>query len=88
MIEYDENGREIKRGWLNPDGSPDEVSYMTYYDSGAIKTSDSYSGEILTHHRDYAEDGSNTLYYYRAGEVYHIIYYDANGSIIKEEIIN
>ncbi len=88
VIEYDENGREIKRGWLNPDGSPDEVSYMTYYDSGAIKTSDSYNGERLTHHSEYAEDGSETVYYYADGKVYNIIYYDANGGFIKEEKIN
>lgn len=88
VIEYDENGREIKRGWLNADGTPDEVSYMTYYDSGAMKTSDSYNGEILTHHTEYAEDGSKSVYYYADGKVYNIIYYDANGGFIKEEKIN
>lgn len=88
VIEYDENGREIKRGWLNADGTPDEVSYMTYYDSGAMKTSDSYNGERLTHHTEYTEDGSKTVYYYADGRVYNIIYYDANGGFIKEEKIN
>ena len=88
VIEYDENGREIKRGWLNADGTPDEVSYMTYYDSGAMKTSDSYNGEILTHHTEYGEDGSKSVYYYADGKVYNIIYYDANGGFIKEEKIN
>ena len=88
VIEYDKNGREIKRGWLNADGSPDEISYMTYYDSGAIKTSDTYSGERLTHHTEYAEDGSKIVYYYSEGKVYNIMYYDANGGFIKEEKIS